>query len=214
MNMRRGKIRLLVATDVAARGLDVTGITHVINYDLPKNAEDYVHRIGRTGRAGASGIAISFVSFRELDELRRIERYIGQSLPQLVIAGLEPARPMQQGSGSRTGYNGRSAGGRGTAATAGRRFSKAPSFRSDAKPSTGRKPYSDSRSDARPQTDRKPYSDYRSDARPSTGRKPYSDSAYAGDRKRDAKQQGGWAGDVRKTDAFRKTEAFRKARWS
>ena len=208
MNMRRGKVRLLVATDVAARGLDVTGITHVINYDLPKNAEDYVHRIGRTGRAGASGIAISFVSFRELDELRRIERYIGQSLPQQVIPGLEPARPLQQGSGSRTGYNGRSAGGRGTSATAGRRFSKAPSFRSDSRPSTGRKPYSDSRSDARPSTDRKPYSDYRSDARPSTGRKPYSDNAYAGDRKRDAKQQGGWAGDVRKT------EAFRKARWS
>ena len=62
MNMKRGKIRLLVATDVAARGLDVTGITHVINYDLPKNAEDYVHRIGRTGRAGATGIAISFAS--------------------------------------------------------------------------------------------------------------------------------------------------------
>ena len=64
MNMRRGKIRLLVATDVAARGLDVTGITHVINYDLPKNAEDYVHRIGRTGRAGATGIAISFASWQ------------------------------------------------------------------------------------------------------------------------------------------------------
>ncbi len=81
MNMRRGKIRLLVATDVAARGLDVTGITHVINYDLPKNAEDYVHRIGRTGRAGATGIAISFASGKEVDSLRQIERYIGQSHP-------------------------------------------------------------------------------------------------------------------------------------
>ena len=220
MNMRRGKIRLLVATDVAARGLDVTGITHVINYDLPKNAEDYVHRIGRTGRAGATGIAISFVSFRELDELRRIERYIGQTLPQQVIAGLEPARPLQQGTG-RTGYNGRSAGGRGTAATAGRRFSNHSSSRSDTRPSTGRKPYSDTRSDARPSTSRKPYSDTRSDARPSTGRKPYSDTrsdarpstgrksysdnAFGGDRKRDTKQQGGWAaGDSRKTQAFRK----------
>ena len=87
MNMKRGKIRLLVATDVAARGLDVTGITHVINYDLPKNAEDYVHRIGRTGRAGATGIAISFASGKEVDSLRSIERYIGQSIPQQVIAG-------------------------------------------------------------------------------------------------------------------------------
>lgn len=98
MNMRRGKVRLLVATDVAARGLDVTGITHVINYDLPKNAEDYVHRIGRTGRAGASGIAISFASSKEVDFLRQIERYIGQSIPQQIIPGLEPARPLRRAS--------------------------------------------------------------------------------------------------------------------
>jgi superfamily II DNA/RNA helicase len=98
MNMRRGKVRLLVATDVAARGLDVAGITHVINYDLPKNAEDYVHRIGRTGRAGASGIAISFASGKEVDYLRSIERFIGQSIPQQVIPGLEPARPLRRSS--------------------------------------------------------------------------------------------------------------------
>ncbi len=101
-NMRRGKVRLLVATDVAARGLDVAGITHVINYDLPKNAEDYVHRIGRTGRAGASGIAISFASSREVEFLRQIERYIGQAIPQKVIAGLEPSRPLRStGGGNR-----------------------------------------------------------------------------------------------------------------
>ncbi len=99
MNMRRGKIRLLVATDVAARGLDVTGITHVINFDLPKNAEDYVHRIGRTGRAGASGIAISFASGKDLDFLCQIERYIGQSIPQEVIPGLEPVRPLRRSIG-------------------------------------------------------------------------------------------------------------------
>jgi len=90
LKMRQGRVRLLVATDVAARGIDVAGISHVINYDLPKNAEDYVHRIGRTGRAGASGIAISFVSARELDSLRRIEHYIKQMLPRHVIHGLEP----------------------------------------------------------------------------------------------------------------------------
>ncbi len=98
MNMRRGRIRLLVATDVAARGLDVTGITHVINYDLPKNAEDYVHRIGRTGRAGASGIAISFASSKDIDFLRQIERYIGQTIPPQIIPGLEPARPLRRTS--------------------------------------------------------------------------------------------------------------------
>jgi superfamily II DNA/RNA helicase len=92
MNMRRGKIRLLVATDVAARGLDVTGISHVINFDLPRFAEDYVHRIGRTGRAGESGIAISFASRADLPYLDRIQRYIGQAVPTHVIPGLEPTQ--------------------------------------------------------------------------------------------------------------------------
>jgi superfamily II DNA/RNA helicase len=98
--MRRGKVRLLVATDVAARGLDVSGISHVINFDLPKCAEDYVHRIGRTGRAGASGIAISFASLNDLAYLQRIERLIGQSLPQHVIPGLEPIRQLNRLSGN------------------------------------------------------------------------------------------------------------------
>ncbi len=95
-NLRDGRIRLLVATDVAARGLGVNGISHVINFDLPQVAEDYVHRIGRTGRAGASGIAISFCNAGEdAIRLRQIERYIGQSLPQQVIEGLEPNRTLK-----------------------------------------------------------------------------------------------------------------------
>lgn len=89
-SMRHGRIRLLVATDVASRGIDVAGISHIINFDLPRSAEDYVHRIGRTGRAGASGIAISFVLSREFDELSRIEKYIGETLSESVIPGLEP----------------------------------------------------------------------------------------------------------------------------
>jgi superfamily II DNA/RNA helicase len=89
-----------VATDVAARGLDVSGISHVINFDLPKCAEDYIHRIGRTGRAGASGIAISFASLNDLAYLQRIERLIGQSLPQHVIPGLEPMRQLNRLSGN------------------------------------------------------------------------------------------------------------------
>ena len=102
--MRRGGIRLLVATDVAARGLDVTGVSHVINFDLPRFAEDYVHRIGRTGRAGATGIAISFVSSSELSYLERIERFIGKRLPEQNIEGLPPLsllRRVGQGNNAR-----------------------------------------------------------------------------------------------------------------
>jgi len=90
-NMRRGKIRILVATDVAARGIDITGISHVINFDLPRSAEDYVNRIGRTGRAMQSGIAISLVSRADFPYLDRIERYTGKNLVVHVIPGLEPS---------------------------------------------------------------------------------------------------------------------------
>jgi superfamily II DNA/RNA helicase len=90
--MRRGDFRLLVATDVAARGLDIRGISHVINFDLPMVAEDYIHRIGRTGRAGASGIAISFVDGEDRRLLAGIERLTGRRLERQVIAGLEPKK--------------------------------------------------------------------------------------------------------------------------
>jgi len=143
MNMRRGKIRLLVATDVAARGLDVTGITHVINYDLPKNAEDYVHRIGRTGRAGASGIAISFASGKEIDSLRQIERYIGQSIPQQVIPGLEPARPLRRSSGG--SHPAPSSGKRWQGATAGRRYGQNTSSKNPYSTRAVHKPDTESR---------------------------------------------------------------------
>ncbi len=93
--MRRGQVRILVATDVAARGLDVPTITHVFNYDLPKAAEDYVHRIGRTGRAGRSGLAISLVHHAEQFNLRRIERFTRQSIPVEIVAGHEPTRRPQ-----------------------------------------------------------------------------------------------------------------------
>lgn len=78
---RNEKVKVLVATDVAARGIDVDGVTHVINFELPHEPESYVHRIGRTGRAGASGIAISFCSNAERAELRAIERQIEQKVP-------------------------------------------------------------------------------------------------------------------------------------
>ncbi len=85
-----GAIRVLVATDVAARGLDIEALPYVVNYDLPHNAEDYVHRIGRTGRAGALGEAISLVSEAETRYLKDIEKLIGNSLPPVIVAGFEP----------------------------------------------------------------------------------------------------------------------------
>ena len=88
--LRKGGLRVLVATDVAARGIDVQGISHVINYDLPRQAEDYVHRIGRTGRAGKNGIAISLANVREQFTVRTIERFTSQPIPVSVIPGLEP----------------------------------------------------------------------------------------------------------------------------
>ena len=82
-SFKSGKTRVLVATDVAARGLDVDNITHVFNFDLPMEPEAYVHRIGRTGRAGATGIAISFCDRAEFDQLRQIERLTGKQIPRM-----------------------------------------------------------------------------------------------------------------------------------
>lgn len=92
MDLRKGRIKILVATDVAARGIDVPSITHVINYDLPKQAEDYVHRIGRTGRAGRHGMAITFAEVNEYVKVHKIQKYIGRNLPECSIAGLESTR--------------------------------------------------------------------------------------------------------------------------
>ena len=90
--MRRGRVRTLVATDVAARGIDVAGISHVINFDLPRQAQDYVHRIGRTGRAGAAGIAVSLANHNDRGALRQIERFTGSAIRAHVVPGLEPRR--------------------------------------------------------------------------------------------------------------------------
>jgi ATP-dependent RNA helicase RhlE len=88
-NFKSGKIRVLVATDIAQRGLDVSGITHVINYDVPQQPEDYVHRIGRTGRAAATGDAFTFMSPDEIAMVRTIERVIGQQIPRISVAGYD-----------------------------------------------------------------------------------------------------------------------------
>lgn len=85
---KQGQYRVLVATDIAARGIDVTGISHVVNFDVPRYAEDYIHRIGRTGRAGSAGDAITFVSPEELQYVRRIEQFVGNRFPVKQYPGV------------------------------------------------------------------------------------------------------------------------------
>ncbi len=86
---RSGAVRVLVATDIAQRGLDISGITHVFNYDVPQQAEDYVHRIGRTGRAAASGDAVTFMSADEIGMVRTIERVLGTPIPRVSEPGFD-----------------------------------------------------------------------------------------------------------------------------
>jgi ATP-dependent RNA helicase RhlE len=88
-DFKSGATRVLVATDIAQRGLDISGITHVINYDVPQQPEDYVHRIGRTGRAEATGDAYTFMSPDEIAMVRTIERVIGQQIPRISVPGYD-----------------------------------------------------------------------------------------------------------------------------
>jgi ATP-dependent RNA helicase RhlE len=88
-DFKSGKVRVLVATDIAQRGLDISDITHVVNYDVPQQAEDYVHRIGRTGRAEKEGDAFTFMSPDEIAMVRSIERVIGQPIPRISVPGFD-----------------------------------------------------------------------------------------------------------------------------
>jgi len=92
---RRHKINVLVATDLAARGIDVTAISHIINYDIPEDPEIYVHRIGRTARMGAKGVAITFVSRDEGKQLTNVEQLIDQEVPLRTVPGFKPRPPME-----------------------------------------------------------------------------------------------------------------------
>jgi superfamily II DNA/RNA helicase len=104
--LRSRHLRILVATDVAARGIDVPTITHVINYGLPLKAEDYVHRIGRTGRAGRSGRAVTLAERRDVPMIRRIQHYTTQAIPVATVVGLEPSRPAPDMFGQRPARGG------------------------------------------------------------------------------------------------------------
>jgi len=88
-DFKSGKLRVLVATDIAQRGLDISGITHVINFDVPQQPEDYVHRIGRTGRAASTGDAYTFMSTEEIGMVRTSERTIGQEIPRVSVPGFD-----------------------------------------------------------------------------------------------------------------------------
>jgi ATP-dependent RNA helicase RhlE len=103
----KGKIRVLVATDIAQRGLDVEGISHVVNYDVPLDPEDYVHRVGRTGRAGALGTAVTFVTAGDLGHMKDLERHLGREIPRVHLPEFD--------------YAGTPRADRGSAATRGRR---------------------------------------------------------------------------------------------
>ena len=162
--LREGRTKVLVATDVAARGIDVAGISHVINFDLPRQAEDYVHRIGRTGRAGRTGIAVSFAGMREGGLVRNIERYTGNRIDVHTLPGLEPTQKPSSGRPASAGRpRGNSGAPRGN-------FGDKRSFGDRSEPrSYGDRP---PRGDSRDNRDR----GYRADARPSGDRPARSDA--------------------------------------
>ncbi len=167
--LRDGRTRVLVATDVAARGIDVATISHVINFDLPRQAEDYVHRIGRTGRAGRTGIAVSFAGMREVGLVRNIERYTGNRIEVHTLPGLEPT---QKPSSGRPASSGRPRSNNGPRGGFG-----------DKRPDAQKRSFGD-RSEPRSYGDRPPRGDsrdnrdrgYRADARPGGDRSARSDA--------------------------------------
>jgi hypothetical protein len=121
MALRQGHVQILVATDVAARGIDVPTITHVFNFGLPMKAEDYTHRIGRTGRAGRDGLAITFAEMRDRRKIFDIEAYTRQPIKAEVVPGMEPQQRMPE-SRPNSGFGGRPGGGNRESRTQGRGF--------------------------------------------------------------------------------------------
>jgi len=112
-DFKKGEVRVLVATDIAARGIDIDQLPHVVNYELPNVSEDYIHRIGRTGRAGNRGEAISLVCIDEDEYLRNIEKLIKKDIPKVWLKGFKPdpsikAEPITRGGGRGRGGNSRS----------------------------------------------------------------------------------------------------------
>jgi superfamily II DNA/RNA helicase len=178
MALRTGHIQFLVATDVAARGLDVPSVSHVFNYGLPMKAEDYTHRIGRTGRAGRDGTAITFAEVRDRRRLADIESFTRSTLPVETIPGMEPkmrfpsVRP-EGGAGRGRGFGGGGGGGFG----AGRDRAPAP-YRGRGPAPAGRSPFEGRERGAFDRNER-PSFERPSFERPSFNR-PRADTAPAG----------------------------------
>jgi ATP-dependent RNA helicase RhlE len=192
-DFRNGKVRVLVATDIAARGIDVDGVTHVINFDLPNEPESYVHRIGRTARAGSEGIAISFCDSEERAYLRDIERTIRLSVPvdashafhaahiaEGKRGGGSSAAPSRGGRshngngahgkpsyGGRSSEGGRSEGGRSEAGRSGHGHHRGAETRADGEGHRGRRPDRDHRRDDQPRQSRDGQARSRGETRPS-----------------------------------------------
>ena len=145
-DLKNGLVKCLVATDVAARGIDVAGISHVFNFDLPMVLEDYVHRIGRTGRAGRSGTAVSLVNRRDRGKLQRLAAYTGNAIPELTIPGMEPRpAPKYRDNGGAGRSSRRDNGGRPNYGDRPARHDSRPSYgdrpaRNDSRPSYGDRP--------------------------------------------------------------------------
>ena len=196
--LQRRRLRVLVATDVAARGIDVQGISHAINYDLPMQAEDYTHRIGRTGRAGNDGLAFTLATTSERHKVRRIEHFIGQPIPVETIPGLEPTKATRPTFKARKSSSGR------------RRpsFSK-PTGESGAKDGRSARPYRSTGPDTRPAGAGAAEGSRRSD-RSDRGAEPRGDkntSARRGRDDRSAKPMGKPGGFVGKKPASRSRDA-------
>lgn len=183
-SIRKGDVKILVATDVAARGLDVPAISHVFNFGMPMKAEDYVHRIGRTGRAGRSGVAVTLAGADDRAKVRAIEKFISAAIPVETIAGLEP-RPMPEKFGKKPSSNRRNGSGKPS-------FSKSAEGRKSwgSANSNGGGNANGSRTRSRPAQEVKPANERRrtdsgkpSFAKPE-GRKPVRSSGFNSDRDR------------------------------
>jgi ATP-dependent RNA helicase RhlE len=115
-------VKILIATDVAQRGIDVEGISHVINFDAPKDPEGYVHRVGRTARAGEKGVAITFMSGGEIGDVAAVEHLLGYRITRVHVPGFSFHAPMEGDDGERPGVGGAAAHGAGAEGQRGRRL--------------------------------------------------------------------------------------------